>query len=254
MAGEGVLLQKAREEKGWTLYDVEDSIKIRVRYLEALENEEYHILPGDTYTRGFLRTYAKHLGINSEEIIDCYKSSLDKGPTPAGHQPLTPIQSTPVWFKPIVLIVMALVAVFIVIGITYFSKINNSPPISDYNPTPLPAAPETQNNSPDPSKEALPPEVEAPVQYEGIVAEIIFKENCWLKIRIDGGTIQGGMNSAGTTKVFEGTTRIEFLTIGNAGGVTLKLNGRELPPLGASREVITNYVITEDTIKELSSS
>lgn len=253
MAGEGIILQKAREEKSWTFHDVEDSIKIRVRYLEALEKEEYHILPGNTYTKGFLRTYAKHLGLNSEEIISLYKSSLED-PTPEVHTPLTPIQSTPVWFKPTVLVVMALLAVSIVIGITYFSKNNDTPPISDYNPTPLPTAPETRNNLPDPSQETLPPVEQSPVQYEGIVAELIFKEDCWLKVRVDGGIVQEGMNLSGTTKRLQGTTRIEFLSIGNAGGVTLKLNGREIPPLGASREVVRNYVVTEDTIKELAAS
>ncbi len=72
MAGEGLNMRKAREEKGWSHHDVEDAIKIRVRYLEALENEQYDVLPGPTYSKGFLRTYARHLGLNSDEIINLY--------------------------------------------------------------------------------------------------------------------------------------------------------------------------------------
>lgn len=252
MAGEGNLLRKAREEKGWTYHDVEESIKIRARYLEALEEEEYNILPGSTYTKGFLRTYSKHLGIN------LYKCSLDLEPSPEIHPPLTTIQSTPVWFKPIVLIVMALLAAAIVLGITYFSKTNHNPQVSDYKPAPLPTAPETQNPadsgpnvSPPPAENTPQPPAEAPVEYKGVVAELIFKEDCWLKVRVDGVIVQDGMSNAGTTKILQGTKRIEFLIIGNAGGVTMKLNGKEVPPLGASREVVRNYVVTEDTIKSL---
>ncbi|MGI6449427.1 MAG: helix-turn-helix domain-containing protein [Desulfitobacteriia bacterium] len=249
MAGEGALLQKAREEQGWTFHDVEESIKIRVRYLEALEKEEYDILPGSIYTKGFLRTYAKHLGLNSEEIISLYNDSVEQEPQPVVHQPLTPIQSTPVWFKPKVIVIMALLTVAVVFGITYLSKLNDNPNVSDYDVTPLPTAPETQNP---PNSTQTPPKDTAPV-YEGIVAELTFKENCWLVVRVDGEIAQDGMSYAGTNKVFEGKERIEFLTIGNAGGFTLKLNGKEVPPLGASGEVLYNYVVTEDTLEDIDS-
>ncbi|HHV65102.1 MAG TPA: helix-turn-helix domain-containing protein [Peptococcaceae bacterium] len=250
MAGEGALLRKAREEHGWTFQDIEQSIKIRVRYLEALEKEEYDILPGSIYTKGFLRTYAKHLGLDPEEIIRLYNASLEQEIPPETHQPLTPIQSTPVWFKPKVILVMALLTVTVVFGITYFSKLNGSTPdVSDYDITPLPSAPKTQKPNDDNQKS---PEQQEPV-YEGIIAELVFQENCWLVVRVDGKIAQEGLSTAGTTKVFEGKERIEFLTIGNAGGFTLKLNGKEMPPLGASGEVIYNYVVTEEMIKNISS-
>lgn len=253
MAGEGLILRKAREEKGWSHHDVEDAIKIRVRYLEALENERYDVLPGPTYSKGFLRTYARHLGLNSDEIINLYNSSMKHDTVPETHQPLTPIQSTPVWFKPTVLLIMALFAAAIVIGITYLSKMNDNPQVSNYNPTPLPAAPPAQTQSPpeQTQQNSQPPQEQQTVVYEGIVAELVFKEDCWLKVRVDGAVAEDGMNAAGTTKVLQGKKRIEFLTIGNAGGLTIKLNGKELPPLGASKEVVWNYVITEDTVKNL---
>lgn len=257
MAGEGALLRQARENKGWTYYDVEDSIKIRVRYLEALENEEYGILPGNTYIKGFLRTYSKHLGINSEEILDLYNSSLTTEPSSQAHLPLTPIQSNPIWFRPIVLIIMGLLAAAIVLGITYYSKINAEPPASDYTPAPLPTAPQTQNNVQEPDPKAPVPEdntpsgEQNPIIYEGIVAEMNFQEDCWLRVRVDGVIVQDGMSPAGSTKVFQGTERIEFLTIGNAGGLTMKLNGKDVPPLGVSKEVLRNYVVTKETVENL---
>lgn len=262
MAGEGAILRKTREEKGLSYEDVENSIKIRVRYLQALENEEYDILPGTTYTKGFLRTYARYLGINPEEVIECYNASFQRKTEPEVHPPLTPISSTPVWFKPIVLLVMALFAVAVVIGITYISQTRESPLASDYIPAPLPTTPQTNNqDSLNLDKEKAGTtgqnadisnsnQVVPPVKYEGLVAELIFTEDCWLVVKADGKTVLEGMNAAGTTRTLQAKNRIEFVTIGNAGGLSLKLNGVQLPSLGRSKEVLHNYVLTEEILKQ----
>ncbi len=254
MAGEGVILQKAREEKGWNYHDVEDTTKIRVRYLQALEQEEYNILPGDTYTKGFLRTYSRYLGLNPEEIINLYNLSLHKEPGSQDHISLKPIQNNTFWVKPAVIIIMALIAVGIVFGITYCSRIDNSQH-TDYTPTPLPTAPVADNSTGENQKQTQPQpskQSPSPVQYTGIVAELSFKEDCWLNVKVDGIIVEDGINAAGTTKVLQGTKRIEFVSIGNAGGISIKLNGIDIGSLGASREVVRNYVITEETIKNLS--
>ena len=62
-------LYAARERKGVDLYRAERDTKIRARYLAALERGEYRELPGDVYTKGFLRNYALYLGLDPEEIV-----------------------------------------------------------------------------------------------------------------------------------------------------------------------------------------
>lgn len=248
MAGEGVILKKAREEKGWSYKDVENSIKIRVRYLEAMENEYYDILPGPIYTKGFLRNYSRLLGLNPEEIVNYYLSSVDQHTEPEVYAPLKPIRSTPVWFKPIVFIVMAVFAVVIVVGISFLSQGGNEPNGSGFTPTPLPTAPET---SPPDGEGTEQPTDQSPVVYEGLVAELTFTEDCWLRVRVDGTIVIDGMRPAGATETLQGTKLIEFLTIGNAGGLTIKLNGKEIPPLGASGEAIFSYDITEETLENM---
>jgi cytoskeleton protein RodZ len=261
MAGEGKLLKEAREKNGWSYQDVEDRIKIRANYLRALEEEDYDVLPGAVYSKGFLRTYAKLLGLNEQDIIDHFNSSLHQETEPLANPPLTPIQNTPVWFKPVVLLVMGLLAVAIVIGITYCSRINQSPEVSDYKPAPLPTAPQestplqTTPSAPGQTPAApdqTPAQLTPPVQQEGIVAVLTFKEDCWLEVRVDGGVTEQGLYAAGTTKTLQGSKRIEFLKIGNAGGLQLKLNGKDVPPLGKSGVVVSNYVVTEETVKNLS--
>jgi cytoskeletal protein RodZ len=58
----GASLRTAREKRGLTAEDVHMSLRIRERYLRALEEERWELLPGDAYAKGFLRTYAEFLG------------------------------------------------------------------------------------------------------------------------------------------------------------------------------------------------
>src|SRR5258705_7829439 len=62
-------LYAARERKGVDLYRAERDTKIRARYLGAIERGEYSELPGDVYTKGFLRNYALYLGLDPDEVV-----------------------------------------------------------------------------------------------------------------------------------------------------------------------------------------
>ncbi len=70
----GNTLREARVRRKLTLQQVEEDTKIRVKYLQAMENEDFDIMPGTTYVKGFLRTYATYLGLDPEVIIDEYCS------------------------------------------------------------------------------------------------------------------------------------------------------------------------------------
>jgi len=71
--GIGATLREARGRRKVDLAEVEAAIKIRIRYLQAMENEEWDALPGGAYTRGFIRTYAIYLGLDGERLADEYK-------------------------------------------------------------------------------------------------------------------------------------------------------------------------------------
>lgn len=71
--GIGPTLREARNRRKVDLSEVEAAIKIRVRYLQAMENEEWDALPGGAYTRGFIRTYASYLGLDGERLADDYR-------------------------------------------------------------------------------------------------------------------------------------------------------------------------------------
>ena len=87
----GASLREARELRGLSPEDVQKSLRIRGRYLTALEDEHWELLPGDAYTKGFLRTYAEFLGLNGTLYIDEYKERI----APPDEEPLVPDSLAP---------------------------------------------------------------------------------------------------------------------------------------------------------------
>ena len=68
----GAFLRQTREEKQVTLEELAEKTKIRKAYLEAIEGGDQDVLPDEVYVRGFLRIYAKVLGIDPDEVIRMY--------------------------------------------------------------------------------------------------------------------------------------------------------------------------------------
>ncbi|WP_195573285.1 helix-turn-helix domain-containing protein [Paenibacillus sp. 1001270B_150601_E10] len=82
----GQMLKKARLERGLTLDDVQEATKIRKRYLEAIEEGDYKVLPGAFYVRAFVKTYAEHVGLNPDELAPYYTEEMQVS------EPETPIE------------------------------------------------------------------------------------------------------------------------------------------------------------------
>jgi transcriptional regulator with XRE-family HTH domain len=70
----GSALREARERRGLSYSQVEEGTKIRARYIRALEDEDFGVLPGATYSKGFLRAYADYLGLDGHLFIDEFNS------------------------------------------------------------------------------------------------------------------------------------------------------------------------------------
>src|SRR5919202_4218704 len=74
MAAIGERLREARMRQGLDIGEVEVATKIRAKYLRALENDEFAMLPGTTYVRSFLRTYAEYLGLDAQLLVEEYRA------------------------------------------------------------------------------------------------------------------------------------------------------------------------------------
>jgi hypothetical protein len=73
----GETLRAARNRRRIDLAEVEAATKIRIRYLRALENEEWDVLPGGAYARSFVRTYADYLGLDGERLADDFRRKVE---------------------------------------------------------------------------------------------------------------------------------------------------------------------------------
>ncbi len=79
----GEKLRYEREQQGLSLHDIEQATSIRVRYLQAIEDGNYSILPGEVYTKGFIRNYAMTLGFDGPEFVNMYKLETNQSqPSP----------------------------------------------------------------------------------------------------------------------------------------------------------------------------
>ncbi|MDJ0756522.1 MAG: DUF4115 domain-containing protein [Ardenticatenaceae bacterium] len=82
----GTVLREARENRGFELNDVYDALRINPRYLKAMEKGEYDQLPSQAHVRGYMRKYARFLGLDAEPLLERYTQFRDKTPPPL-HRP-----------------------------------------------------------------------------------------------------------------------------------------------------------------------
>jgi hypothetical protein len=84
----GEVLKRARRRLRLDVATVEERTKIRTKYLRALEAEDWNTLPGPTYVKGFLRSYAQLLGIDGEALVDEYRRRVESALPDGGLSPL----------------------------------------------------------------------------------------------------------------------------------------------------------------------
>jgi Helix-turn-helix domain len=132
--GIGATLREARNRRKVDLSEVEAAIKIRLRYLQAMENEEWDVLPGGAYTRGFIRTYAIYLGLDGERLADDYRR---RTAPPGGERAPKRVEPVPTGARRerpripsgvlVAVVALALVAVAIAIGLASGGGDSSSP-------------------------------------------------------------------------------------------------------------------------------
>jgi cytoskeleton protein RodZ len=86
----GDTLREARMRQHLDIADVESRTKIRAKYLRALENEEFGMLPGPTFVKTFLRTYAEALGLDPQVLVEEYRATYESREDAEQLQPLGP--------------------------------------------------------------------------------------------------------------------------------------------------------------------
>ena len=131
MPGIGETLREARMRQHLDITDVEARTKIRAKYLRALENEDFGMLPGSTFVKSFLRTYAEFLGLDPHVLVEEYRARHDPrdeseltpfAPRPRGRERRPPPRAP--WLGG-ALVIVAILAVLLILGLTGGSSSDN---------------------------------------------------------------------------------------------------------------------------------
>ena len=88
----GEKLRLARETRGIALRDISEQTRISMRYLEAIESDDYRRLPGGIFNRSFIRAYAKFIGYDEQEAMDEYARTLREQGQPDEDDTTKPFQ------------------------------------------------------------------------------------------------------------------------------------------------------------------
>lgn len=239
----GSTFRTERERQGIDLDTVADQTKIRKHYLNALEMEDFEILPPRVYATGFVATYARFLKLDADAMVSQFKSLAYRdqiSPSPV----VTEKRSRREIKLPVKNIIAA--ALFLVVVLwagnwvaAYIGERGTAQPPVAQGPG---ANPET--NTPSDNETG----VQQPAS-DKLVLAVSARQNCWVLINADGTTQFTGIISAGDSKTFEAASTID-IKAGNAGGIDLTLNNQTLAPLGNVGQVVEKHFDKDTITKE----
>jgi cytoskeletal protein RodZ len=252
----GEEFRSAREARGLSLSDVAERLHIRSVYLAAIEDEDWHVVGAPVYVRGFMRTYARFLGLDAEGAVARFSATVPAG-TPAASTPRTaPAQtdkrsgerSSPSLAA--ILAIVVAVAVVIFVGYEFYQYRTGTPAAVPVAKGSAPAAgavagqpvdaPSPAPDASDAAAAGLPGGVPVATSSPKPAAakrglSVRVTETSWLRVAVDGTVVFEGTLPAGAAKSFAGKSAL--VRVGNAGGVQIAVNGKAVGPLGASGDV-----------------
>lgn len=237
--GIGERLRNAREARGWSLADVSELTRVRTVFLQAIEDEQFDRLPGRTYVRGFLRTYATALGLDPEELFDAYHMRFDEPAQPivGAHTVEVPIrpaarQSRLRRIAPLFVAVLLLILIVFAFDFARRMQALNSPASETLTrPSPtvrqVPSPPPLAQPRPEPARESAAP-AETP-ERSPLTVVVRASAETWIRVVADGGRVFQGLVAPGETRSWT-AQRTMTVRIGNSSGVALEVNGELVEP------------------------
>jgi len=242
----GTWLRRQREAREISLREIAEASKISLRYLEALEDDRFEILPAPVFARGFLREYSKVVGLNPDEVVNTYLAALkgdaeDEGetnPEPARKQGAQRDWGYGILLSLAVALLLGLVALLAFWAerrraATPPPQTSIAPPAAVVVPasTPLPAAPSLAAESP-------------------LRVTLDFTADCWIEVASDGKARSSELRARGETLEIEGK-QVILLTLGNPEGVKVEVNGHPYPLQAPAGKVLHDLRIDLETAKGL---
>lgn len=242
-------LRKQRQERKIRLSDVAIQTRISMKFLEAIEAGNLEILP-ETYIRAFIRDYAKAVGLDPDDAIKKYDLHVEslkavtqqreiQPPKQSGGKQVSLTQAQKIAAGGIGVVILAI--------LSYLAFSPNKKPPVDLSTTYDNTEVIDQKKFDSAYTAATTPKIEK-VDSSRLVLSA--DDTVWVNLVVDEGRTYDLLMRPGNRLTFWGKRKFN-MTIGNAGGLTIVLNGHQYPPLGGSGVVIRNVTILKDgTIKK----
>ncbi len=256
----GPSLQEARERRGLAFGQVEADTAIRGKYLRALEQEQFDVLPGPTYAKGFLRAYAEYLGLDGQLFVDEF-NSRHHDPRREGDRPIYPNpRSRPQQRRRrresnvVMVVLAAIVAVsaLIFLALRFPPSQPQAPPVTPSTPTTHPAT----TTSPPPTTSSTSTGKQHQAKATSFTVALT-STGCWLQVHRGSATGPPALTTQGTplgdgynlqsTITVRSRKPIVLTDIGAPGSLTVAVDGRPVTlPTGTNSSSVVR--ITHNTI------
>ena len=230
MSSPGIRLRELREAKGVSLDDIARSTRVGRRHLEALETDSWGELPAPVFVKGFIRAYCEFLDASPDEALGLYREASGE---PVKHERLQSAVHAPPSRRAGPLMVS--LVLFIVLGASLFALrigLKSSP-----QPAPVDAG-SVASSAPLPVT-TVPAGEPTPAGQRLLIRAI---EPTWIRVQVDEGQVAEELLQVGAVREWTAARRF-VLSVGNAGGLEVDLNGRRIPALGARGAVIQRLVL-----------
>jgi cytoskeletal protein RodZ len=241
----GEHLKREREMRGVSLEEISSATRISLRFLEALEREQWNLLPGGIFNRGFIRAIAHFLGLNEEDLIAEYALATDAPPEVAVLT--TEAKPRRPWGAAVLLVVLLgaiagggwfayeRYAPLLKTWHHSFARAAAGPQPAQAQPSALPVLPAGRTHSTatvtqTPAAQS-PANASAAKMPEKLELNVQAGKSAEVKIVADGKTVFSGTLSAEETEHFQARDSFEVFS-SEASALLLELNGRIQPPLG----------------------
>jgi transcriptional regulator with XRE-family HTH domain len=262
MSSLGSYLRELRQRRGVSLEEIARSTRVLHLYLEALEADDFDALPAPVFTKGFVRAYCQILGEPPDQAFALWEQRGGAAPEPAPAGAPARMAARPgggeaegrvrkeargrgailVSFVLLVVLGVALFVLALALQSGRDGTVERRPATAEPPRASLPAAAAAATPGPPPAP-ILPAVGGVPAPYR-LVART--SERTWIRVRTEDGRTSEENIPPGETREWV-SNRPFVLTIGNAGGVALELNGRSVPRLGPSGAVIERFVLPSDS-------
>ena len=219
----GCMFRAERLRRGKDLDLIAAQTKISRAILEAIENDQFESLPGGAYRKGFVRQYARALGLDEEKAVaEFQREHLE---LPVALPPIPP-QRRFTHLREVAFLLLPALAILGFYKVAATDHPEKKRATLERTPKPVVPAP------PPPAKVSAPENPPAPPVH----AVLTMTEPVWVSVRCDGKPAYTGTLLEKESRSFEATATVTVL-VGNAGGLTITLNGQPVGPIGAHGEI-----------------